>query len=368
MLRSVRIVDFKGIHDLTVDLAPLTVLVGPNAVGKTSVLEALYVAGLGVWRSGDEEDQNPLGSGRWKRDQLLRHDVGEMRVEVEAGALTYRFSWARDAKGYEREIKDSDGKWRALNIADDIDALPDLSRVSRLRLDQDQVAAISLVGSARPTLRYDGAGLPSFLQYLHGLRDGTLDAIEAAVRKIVPRFLRVQFRPAMLIRSEREVLTLDGQKVARDVQREEAGVELLVEFADGAVVPATHVSEGTLVVLALLSMVHAPNHQRRRLLLIDDLDRALHPSAQHHLVDALHQILQKTPDLQIIATTHSPDLIDSCAPEEVQVMGFDAQGLPAVRALTSHPEADKWLKLIRSGEFWSTVGEEWVASGEVSHP
>jgi predicted ATPase len=368
VLRSVRIVDFKGIHDLTVDLAPLTVLVGPNAVGKTSVLEALYVAGLGVWRPGEEEVSNPLGSGRWQREQLIRHGADGMNVEVEGGALTYSFSWSRGARDHERNIKESDEKWRGLDLSKDIDALSDLSRVSRLRLDQDRVAAVSLVGSSRPTLRYDGSGLPSFLQYLHGLRDGTVDAIEGAVRAIVPRFLRVQFRPAMLVRSEREVLTIDGQKVARDVQREEAGVELWVEFTDGAVVPATHVSEGTLMVLALLSMVHATPHQRRRLLLIDDLDRALHPSAQHQLVSALHQLLQATPGLQIIATTHSPDLIDACRPEEVRVMGFDANGLPAVRALDSHPEAGKWLKLIRTGEFWSTVGEGWVAAGEVAHP
>jgi len=172
----------------------------------------------------------------------------------------------------------------------------------------------------------------------------------------------------MVARTEREIHVLDGQPMPRDVQREKAGVELLVEFDDGAIVPATHVSEGTLMVLALLSMVHATPHQQRRLILIDDLDRALHPSAQHQLVDALHQILAATPDLQIIATTHSPDLVDACRPEEVRVMGFGAAGLPAVRALASHPEAEKWLKLMRAGEFWNTAGEDWVASEESARP
>jgi len=160
VLRAVRIVDFKGIRDLTIDLAPLTVLVGPNAVGKTSVLEAIYVAGLGVWRNGEEEVSNPLGSGRWQRDQLIRHGAAGMTVEVSAQSLTYSFSWARAAHDHERKVLSGDRQWRVLDMVVDIDALPDLSRVSRLRLDQEQVAAVSLVGSTHPTLRHDGAGLP----------------------------------------------------------------------------------------------------------------------------------------------------------------------------------------------------------------
>ena len=41
MIESIRIQDFKGHRDTSVRLGRLTVLVGPNGSGKTSVLEAL---------------------------------------------------------------------------------------------------------------------------------------------------------------------------------------------------------------------------------------------------------------------------------------------------------------------------------------
>src|SRR5690606_11455977 len=141
-------------------------------------------------------------------------------------------------------------------------------------------------------------------------------------------------------------LNIDGQQVPRVVSREHNGVSLLVEFNDGAVVPATHVSEGTLLALTLMTMVHGHHAQQRKVILIDDLERGLHPSAQHRLVKALKAVLAATPDLQILATTHSPDLIDACDPSDVRVLGRGPEGVVA-RALTEHPEADKWLKLLR---------------------
>ncbi|MCA9554016.1 MAG: AAA family ATPase, partial [Myxococcales bacterium] len=41
MLESVRLVNFKSHVDTTVELGRMTVLVGPNACGKTSVLDGL---------------------------------------------------------------------------------------------------------------------------------------------------------------------------------------------------------------------------------------------------------------------------------------------------------------------------------------
>ena len=46
LLRSVHLENFKGVHAMTVDFERLTVLVGPNAIGKTSILEGVLVAGF----------------------------------------------------------------------------------------------------------------------------------------------------------------------------------------------------------------------------------------------------------------------------------------------------------------------------------
>ncbi len=383
MLTALRVVDLKGIRDLTVSLRPLTVFVGPNGIGKTTLLEAVFLAGLAVRLRADTQDEK-FGQGRWDPVALIRAGADRLRLELTldactvileapkaGGAQTIR-RWLRPTNDQPHEFANLD----ALQLADrqqrpftepEARNIEFLEQAVRVRLDSERIAASAVV-SGVPHLRPDGTGLPAFLDYLNRLRNGTLEAIEAAVVKVVPRFRRVHLRSTALLSTDIEYLTVEGQRIPRPVTRNFPGIELLVEFDDGAIVPAAHASEGTLLTLAILAMAHAPGAQRHRLLLIDDLDRALHPSAQHRLIEGLYAILKATPDLQILATTHSPDLVDACDADDVRVLGRDAEGNTAARALTEHPEAAKWLKLLRVGEFWGTVGEDWVTSAPEPHP
>ncbi|MEB3317317.1 MAG: AAA family ATPase [Cyanobacteriota bacterium] len=43
MLKRIRIQGFKSLHDATVELSPLVVLFGPNAAGKSNLLEAILL-------------------------------------------------------------------------------------------------------------------------------------------------------------------------------------------------------------------------------------------------------------------------------------------------------------------------------------
>ena len=52
MLRRLRLVDFKSFADEAVELAPLTLLVGANASGKSNCLDALH-EGTIMRRLGD---------------------------------------------------------------------------------------------------------------------------------------------------------------------------------------------------------------------------------------------------------------------------------------------------------------------------
>lgn len=378
VLDRLHIVDFKGIHDLVVSPGRLTVFIGANGVGKTSILEAVSLASLLIGDLLEEvgrvskdamffrvEELPKSGlihlTGRWERRQLVHHGATALEIELAiASQVTVVEIPAAENKPPRIYIRRSDDK-RHLGIPTERerDALRPMTRVSRLRLDPERIAAPAAL-RAPPILEPDGSGLPAFLQYLQGRRDGTFEKIEAAMREIVPIFRQVRFEPTSWTSQETELLTVEGQRVPRVVSREHNGVNLLVEFNDGAVVPAAHVSEGTLLALAILSAVYGHQAQQQRLLLIDDLERGLHPSAQQRLITSLKAILAAVPDLQILATTHSPDLVDACEPGDVQVLGRGPAGVTA-RSLTEHPEAAKWLKLLRVGEFWSTVGEDWVA-------
>ena len=78
------------------------------------------------------------------------------------------------------------------------------------------------------------------------------------------------------------------------------------------------------------------------------------------MVRLLRDIIGKNPKLQIVCTTHSPYALDSFEPGEVRVMKLDPRGRAVCKALTDHPDWPHWKDLMNPGEFWSSVGEDWI--------
>ncbi len=95
------------------------------------------------------------------------------------------------------------------------------------------------------------------------------------------------------------------------------------------------------------------------LFLIDELERSLHPRALGELVRQLRELAERA-GVQILATSHSPYLLDWLKPEEVRLTGFLEDGSSTIRELADHPEFDRWKDEMTPGEIWSTVGEEWI--------
>jgi AAA15 family ATPase/GTPase len=83
MLTSVRLQNFKGHTDTTVNLGKLTVLVGPNASGKTSVLKALSLMGRCL-----SELPQEVFSGPFKPEDVGRlGSNGAVTIDIGRAAL-----------------------------------------------------------------------------------------------------------------------------------------------------------------------------------------------------------------------------------------------------------------------------------------
>jgi predicted ATPase len=139
---------------------------------------------------------------------------------------------------------------------------------------------------------------------------------------------------------------------------------LLFDTIGGDALEATQVSEGTLLVLGLLTALYAPT--RPNLVLLDDLDRGLHPKAQKDLILLLRRIMDVNRHLQIIATTHSPYLLDAFEAAEVRMTILRDDGSTACAPLTQHPDFDKWKDEMMPGELWSLFGEKWMIEQEAA--
>ena len=92
-----------------------------------------------------------------------------------------------------------------------------------------------------------------------------------------------------------------------------------------------------------------------------ELTEPLHPRAQAELVAQIRKILEMDPELQVIATSHSPYLLDHFDAQDVLLTALLSDGSTACARLADHPDFDRWKSTTRSGELWSFVGEDWVA-------
>ena len=139
---------------------------------------------------------------------------------------------------------------------------------------------------------------------------------------------------------------------------------VLFDTVNGKGLSAQQVSEGTLLTLGLLTAIHSVN--KPGLLLLDDLDRALHPKAQRELIDLLRGIQAANPEIQIVGSSHSPYLLGKMEPGEVQVTFLRDDGSTACEPLTHHPKFSQWKDEFHPGEMWSFFGEKWVAEPEAA--
>lgn len=376
MLQRLTLQDFKGHRDSTVALAPFTVLVGQNGTGKTSALQALRYLG-----QANPSTLQHLFVDTRELDRLVRHSDSVHRFVLEAQGLSAQGPRSlrleaslEDRPGADQQEEEpaTARRWSVdlfLSIASQptlrVSAQqppiekdgslpqgtgdhrwPELSSNSLLRLDAERIAAPALA-SVDGLVGASGAGVAAVIANLKLRDEPRLDKIITDLKRIVPQVERVRAVPALA----------KGRR-----GRDEAGYELLFDFVGAREVPASGVSEGTLLALALVTILNKP--RRPRLLLLDDVGHALHPTAQQRLVAVLRALTEGPDAIQVIATSHSPYIVDAVEPEAVQVFALRADGTVAIRALSEHPEAAALRGSLSAGQLWTLDDEQrWVIAG-----
>jgi predicted ATPase len=211
----------------------------------------------------------------------------------------------------------------------------------------ERVSAAAYSDEPQTVVGKDGSQTPVVLAALKLADDEAFDRIEVAMRRLVPAIKRVRIKPA---------------KVRHPAhQGEVVGSKLYFDFHGAQDVPAHHASHGTLIALALLTVLHSTNRPRQ--ILLDDFDHALHPRAQMELVRMIKELLELDDfkETQIIATTHSPYVLDELAPENVIAFALREDGTVASKSLSEHPDVLKTKGALKSGELWSLDAErDWV--------
>lgn len=362
-LTHIEIGGFRRLHELSLPMRPLMVLIGANGVGKTSLLDALsLLASSAAGRLGHELTELGGLSSLLTRGQA---DGISLRVDLEVPAhepLEYQLRLAARGPGYGiaaeslsqqregfeepfRHIDSREGDIRYFETEQRRIVQPDwdhdpletsLSQVPKMfrqpeelrrilgslsryhALDVGPRAPVKLPQQLRPAERpgADGGELVSLLYNLRESDSTRFEAIVDTLRAAFPGFEQLSFPP---VAAGMLAMTWKDRSFAKPLYTNE-------------------LSEGTLRFLWLVALLHAPGLST--LTLVDEPEVSLHPELLGLLADLLREASQHS---QLIVATHSDRLIRFLEPEEVVVMDIDDEG-HATATWADTLDLDAWLE------------------------
>ena len=381
MLGSIRLQNWKGHRDTTAPLEKLTVLVGPNGTGKSTVLDGVHLLG----RMVNGEPLDKVYKGRHAPALIRRRDAvgasllqanGVVRQQEFSVSVGFTFTQSdvprhdeeQDAQPQSEsklqwsvEGGDPEGRrewfdWSPEAEQEEQVFFPEwLGSLACYRLNAAVIGAPASSKDRMPKVLFDGRDTAVALKAIKLGYDERWAIILDRLRKVVDNVVTVGVE---------QVSGLVGSVSSpSDGETNVSGewYRIIFDFKGAKRVPGFAASEGTLVTLALITILSSPNHPN--LILLDDIERGLHPTAQMELVRQLRALLDldEMRDVQILATTHSPYILDPLDFEQVFVFALDSDGSTAVKRLSEHPDAERLRGTMSAGELWSSDPEHsWV--------
>jgi hypothetical protein len=313
------------------------ILAGVNGSGKSTVLRAIAWA-LSSLESGFPEDE-------WRH--FLRGPESRVLVHLSYGAngLHINAGTADAADGWEGRLE----AWaRSSGVDGEIDRLLWLGfgegQTEYRRVGgENQEPLIAAYASAR-TLSY--VGTPAKMESLRSPTDVSLGFEATVQNKAIQRWLVDLFSKEALAKGRGQKSDSYGQTISRfqgalKLVCDDPDISVDVELEPnleprvnlhGKRLNFSQLSDGVRMTLGWLADFMMRQDQRgstngakrEGILLLDEIDIYLHPKWQRTLLPAMRKAL---PDVQIIASSHSPFVISSCPDARIHVLELDGAGV-----------------------------------------
>ena len=338
-LEEFHIESYLSLRDVELSLKPLTILVGPNASGKSNVLSAVNLLNLmmireklppvefiqdSLWAGADEgrhivfQLQAEVGETRTVYELQLKEDAGSTSVDEELTVKDVKVISIQNGEGVvQDEDSKNETKYRssklALKSAGDYGDKPMTNaltefikawefynfRPESIRNNLLEFSPVTKELSESPQLDSYGFRLPEVLSDWH--------------KNTPERFRNVS-------------KSLDASTNLGIDQRIIDGNDQLCLLAGySKPIPLENASDGTLRLAAYYTLLNQP--ELPPLIAIEEPERNLHPRALTDIASILEQLAERS---QVIITTHSSQLLDVFNPENVS----DSLGILLLR---NHP-------------------------------
>ncbi len=395
-LKSFRLKNFKAVRDSgTIKLTPLTVFIGSNGSGKSSIIEGLEMLHTIVSEDLDTAMQ-PWRDFRHILNKAVPHDLYPRKIETASnrserpyhtnpvsfhlgGQLQERVKFT-----YTMEITDGEGSndlfIKQETLKQSGKNVPTFDFVRNASghvtgkyivdeatpLDAKLEDGISLVNLSTAYLPHD-IPLKSFIQNWQFLslipqnmgspkrqrRAISRAKLEKDGSNIAEYLLEIKDRDAEAFNGIVSSLQL-VLPYSQDLQialTSELERSLYPQITEGNFkVPGWLLSTGTLRILALLALLRHP--EPPPLIIIEEIENGLDPSSVHLIVNEIRNAVEEG-RTQIIITTHSPYLLDLLLLEHI-VLVERIEGKPVFSRPGDNEHLQKWAERFSPGTLYAT--------------
>jgi predicted ATPase len=407
MIERFRVQNFKALRDVTLDLTPIHVLIGPNDSGKTSILEAMAAlcrsASLElpkafpgnwtdqelVWREALDTIVSFTASFEPKAElrgaidameyrlacrfghfpgfrgrnievagETVRYDVEDNRYSLERQSsasrtrtgvsLSHRF---KEMGGFESKLPMSREDWPHGSLVAE-----ELRGAQLFRLNPQSLAIpVALDATRKFQIDVSGFGLALCLDDILGFERDRFTRIEQDLCGYFPDLTSIQLVRCPAYRSLAEVTA------STPILKEAEGKGIRFRFVDSdRSIPASQASDGAMIILAYLTILRLPHPPS--ILLLEEPENGVHPKRLESIVKMLRELVEGQSHTQVVLTTHSPYVVDLFKPEEVTLCTKGPDGAVSVRRLSESEKVREQMRLFTLGEIWGAEGDEALAN------
>lgn len=377
MLTNLKVDNFKALQDFEIGFsAKLTVLIGGNSVGKSTVLQAIdllsYVADGRIvdymnkhnWKVTEMKSKSGHTSfscifiidGKrlvWdfklatKKDNFICLEekiIDETSNQMLLTRTSKKTQWFDFEKGTPENFPEIEVNGSVMAFIDETDTnyakrFPLLVKLKRFLKG---IASFELLSpySMRKTSRNDaedpGFGGERLAAYLHQLSTEQRREIDETIKKFYPPLQNISTKKKQYGYVE---LTLNEQYNQQKPNK----------------VPSGYISDGLLRIIAITSLKALG--EQYKMLLLDEIEDGINPELAAELVHHLYNVGEKN-GKQIIVTTHSPVMLNYFDEKSIVFMWRNVQAKVYSLPMFESETLKNHLTYMNPGEVWLNLSQE----------
>jgi predicted ATPase len=341
MIKSLYIDNFKILNDFRLNFEPVTVLIGENSVGKSTVLQALEL--LSYFTQGKKYGtlDNYLSNNGWavkdikstlSRKQLLTFELEialsdkqyqwHIAFKVTTHKLSLVTEWLTDEVGHEwlfrkseeAKIVNRDGK--EISIMDVSFLSSGLSFLDEKSHEKDFSELIALKQYLNNIYFFDFSSTDK-LKSLGDINDKATSL--GKFGENLTTFLYHQPDKTILADLSQKLLDcIPFIEMIQILKKHSGEVELNIqECFNSHLIKANHLSDGMMRILAILSL--SLMGEQAKTMMIEEIEEGINPYLIEKIVETLSSIAESE-GKQFILTTHNPLILDWMRVESIYLL------------------------------------------------